>query len=218
MVLDEYYELLGVRRGASKETLRRAFRARVSAAHPDLHRQDPIATERTRKIIEAYHTLTDAASGGRAGVRHGKTAAPAAVARPSRRAYKHTAPHPVAALLIFLVMCFSVLIVADAVLGNRNRVYRPFLGAMEFASEPVQVCEVIHPNVTDSLEWYYARECDVTFGDAQTRLRAAAVFEEAARRAEARGDSRAASFYADAASDVTAGPFECHDSVSQTAF
>ena len=59
--LRDCYGLLGLSPGASADEAKRAFRAAVSACHPDRFVNDPVrrryAEERLRLIIEAYHRI-----------------------------------------------------------------------------------------------------------------------------------------------------------------
>jgi curved DNA-binding protein len=57
-VARDYYEVLGVSRGASAEELQRAYRTLARRNHPDVNK-DPAAAERFREINEAYHVLVD---------------------------------------------------------------------------------------------------------------------------------------------------------------
>jgi molecular chaperone DnaJ len=54
----DYYDILGVPRGASDEELKRAFRKLAQQWHPDVSR-DPGADERFKEINEAYQVLSD---------------------------------------------------------------------------------------------------------------------------------------------------------------
>ena len=57
----DYYDILRVERGCSREELRQAYRRCARANHPDLHPGDAEANRRLQEINEAYETLSDPA-------------------------------------------------------------------------------------------------------------------------------------------------------------
>lgn len=55
----DYYEILGVDRGASSTEVKRAFRRVARELHPDVNDHDPDAEEKFKAAAEAYEVLSD---------------------------------------------------------------------------------------------------------------------------------------------------------------
>src|SRR3954453_15101515 len=55
----DYYEVLGLERGASETEVKRAFRNLARELHPDVNRHDPAAEEKFKEAAEAYEVLSD---------------------------------------------------------------------------------------------------------------------------------------------------------------
>ena len=78
----DYYDVLGVARGASDEEIKRAFRKAAQKWHPDVNKSDE-AHERFKELNEAYQILSDPQrrqaydTFGRAGVQGGGAGGPA---------------------------------------------------------------------------------------------------------------------------------------------
>lgn len=53
------YRVLGIRRGARKSEIKKAFKATVKATHPDHHPNDPLANQKTAKVNEAKEVLLE---------------------------------------------------------------------------------------------------------------------------------------------------------------
>jgi curved DNA-binding protein len=56
---EDYYQLLGVEKGASEEEIKKAYRKLAMKYHPDHTKGDKAAEEKFKKISEAYAVLSD---------------------------------------------------------------------------------------------------------------------------------------------------------------
>jgi len=59
MAQRDYYEVLGVSRGASEAEIKRAYRQLAMKWHPDRNPGDPTAEAKFKEINQAYEVLKD---------------------------------------------------------------------------------------------------------------------------------------------------------------
>lgn len=59
MAKEDYYDLLGVAKGASKDEIKKAYRKQAFQYHPDKNPDDSVAEEKFKKLSEAYEVLGD---------------------------------------------------------------------------------------------------------------------------------------------------------------
>ncbi len=59
MAKRDYYEVLGVEKGAGDEEIKKAYRRLARQYHPDVNKDDPKAEEKFKEINEAHEVLSD---------------------------------------------------------------------------------------------------------------------------------------------------------------
>ena len=57
----DYYEVLGLKKGASDSEIKKAYRKLAKECHPDLHPNDAAAEAQFKELSEAYDVLSDKA-------------------------------------------------------------------------------------------------------------------------------------------------------------
>ena len=55
----DYYEVLGLNKGASDDELKKAYRKLARQYHPDVNKDNPEAAEKFKELSEAYAILSD---------------------------------------------------------------------------------------------------------------------------------------------------------------
>ena len=56
---EDYYQILGLKKDASEEDIKKAYRKLAMKYHPDHTKGDKAAEEKFKKISEAYAVLSD---------------------------------------------------------------------------------------------------------------------------------------------------------------
>lgn len=59
MAKKDYYEVLGLQKGASEDDIKRAYKRLASKHHPDKNQGSKEAEEKFKEINEAYEVLGD---------------------------------------------------------------------------------------------------------------------------------------------------------------
>ncbi len=55
----DYYEVLGIQKGASEDEIKKAYKKKAREYHPDLHPNDPTCEDKMKEVNEAFEILND---------------------------------------------------------------------------------------------------------------------------------------------------------------
>lgn len=55
----DYYEVLGIQKGASEDEIKKAYKKKAREYHPDLHPDDPSCEDKMKEVNEAFEVLND---------------------------------------------------------------------------------------------------------------------------------------------------------------
>lgn len=55
----DFYEVLGLQKGASEDEIKKAYKKKAREYHPDLHPDDPTCEDKMKEVNEAYEVLSD---------------------------------------------------------------------------------------------------------------------------------------------------------------
>ncbi|MCE5315501.1 MAG: DnaJ domain-containing protein [Armatimonadota bacterium] len=198
VVTDDYYQVLGVSRHASREAVKHAYRTRVKSAHPDLNRFDEAAIETTRRIIEAYHTLSDPMLRQRYDLASTHTAAPEiSVQEPQASSVFMPFLGAATKIIAYALLVCGIVILTSAILRERPSTFKATLIDQQCDPPPRQATLLVEPRPSDCLEWYRAREYSLTFASGWASSRMVQTYSKAAVIAARHGDRQAFHFYRD---------------------
>jgi hypothetical protein len=134
------YEILGVSRGASQGAVKRAFREGVLRNHPDRNPNDPVAAQRLRDIIEAYHSIKDPFN--RLAPDSDMAMRTSVEYTVSPRIYEDACPvwlTQCVVIVLFFFISFGMFSIAKSVINKRSPVFRPMLNVVKLeAADPIR--------------------------------------------------------------------------------
>lgn len=185
----ECYKILGASPDWSLEQIKRAFRKRLLAVHPDRNPDDPLACERTRRLLEAYQIICRYSD---------RTISPAATAqrcRPSTVTYyqdkssdNNWFAKTCGVLVVLILMSFAVHVAITTILGERVPVFRPDPAALSQIEPPRNPPLVVEPDLNNWILWYWTQRYQLSLDNTWIRTQAIRAYSQAAVEATLRGD------------------------------
>lgn len=153
MVRGDYYSLLGVSRYASREAIKRAFRTRLLATHPDRNPEDCFADERTRLIVEAYTTLNNPLS-RRQYDQSISTSIPAkAIGLHYRKIEYSPVILQVVSILCMVALTLLISSLIIYILDNRTPAFRPDTRGLQKTLPQNRSTLIMKLDISTNLEW-----------------------------------------------------------------
>ena len=198
MEVDSYYQLLGVSRFASQDTIKRAFNSRIFDVHPDQNPGNKLAPELTRDLVEAYNILRDPKTRHQYDLTLSTALLPeVAYQAPISPVYivSPKLSRIFAAMLAVLFIAIVGIILVQAAVSDRGWVMRPFLPEVKFPLVCRGFPVVIEPDVRQSLEWYQSQQYQLSLAHGWVTREMVKVYSHAADRAIRQGDRTSAEFY-----------------------
>ena len=58
-MIDDPYKVLGISQNATQDEIKKAYRRKAREYHPDLHPNDPAATQKMNEVNQAYEMLSN---------------------------------------------------------------------------------------------------------------------------------------------------------------
>lgn len=192
MRTDEYYQLLGISRYATRDAVKRAFRLRLFDSHPDRNPADALASERTRRIIEAYEALNDCAEPA---PRKSATPAPEFVFNGPARVIPNWVLKTATAIAVLALMAWLVVAFVRDVFGGPAFVFRPDPAALAGPVEVAAIPTIEQPDMRDCLQWYCAQQYQLSLAGDWAARETIKSYQQAARGAALRKDLASVRFY-----------------------
>lgn len=198
MKVDNYYQLLGVSRFASQDTIKRAFNSRIIDVHPDQNPGNKLAPKLTRDLVEAYNILRDPAIRHQYDLTLSSALLPEVISQiPSSPTWfvSQKLNRILTAMLAVLFIAFVSIVLVQAAFCNRGWVIRPFLPEIKFPLVCRSFPVVVEPDVKHSMEWYQAQQYQLSLANGWATREMVNVYSHAADRAIRQGDRNSAEFY-----------------------
>jgi hypothetical protein len=192
---EDYYQLLGVNRHASRETLRQAFRTRMLDLHPDLHPNDSLACEHTRELVEAYQVLSDPKARKSYDVSLARPEIPTLDWSYAEDAESVSLARQAVMLMVAALAVVLLIWAIRSCLDNRMPGFRFQLTDLWTDTQPQHIALLVEPDLGHGLEWYQTVEYQLGNSSALVTRETTEVYASALQSAERHGDYACARFF-----------------------